>query len=172
MDFFAHIAWAYIIFSLASKRFNKKISIGLAMLFGCMPDLFSWGIFSFHALTNGFAGRPDLSQIPQWTWTLYGITHSLFIFSAILLIIWFIFRKIPFFVWAWPMHILIDIPTHSREFLPTPFLWPLSDWHFPGFSWGQVWFMILNWSLILVGIVYLNRGKIARLFGKKTRKRK
>jgi len=38
---------------------------------------------------------------------------------------------------AWLLHILLDIPTHSRQRLgPRPF-WPLSSWAYDGFSWAD-----------------------------------
>jgi hypothetical protein len=61
-------------------------------------------------------------------------------------------------MWAmlgWLVHILIDIPTHSYQFYPTPFLWPLSSWKFNGISWGQKWFMIANYSTIVIAYAAL-----------------
>ncbi|PIN86313.1 hypothetical protein COV19_05910 [Candidatus Woesearchaeota archaeon CG10_big_fil_rev_8_21_14_0_10_44_13] len=159
MDFFAHIAWAYIIFNKLKKR-----EFCLALLFAALPDIIGWGGFMFYNLFNGRFGQPDLTKIPSWTWMLYDISHSLVVFGVILLVVWLIYKKIPLFMLAYPIEILMDIPTHSREFLPTPFLWPVSNWHFPGFSWGQGWFMILNWSLILGGIVYVSRERIRGLW--------
>jgi len=163
MDFFSHIAWIYILFHKLKKK-----HLYLALLFGALPDIIGWGGFLFYNLFNGSFGKPDLSNIPDWTWTLYGISHSLVVICIALIIIWLVFKKIPIFVWAYPFSVLLDIPTHSREFLPTPIFWPISDWHFPGFSWGVAWFMLLNVGLILVLIVYINRQRIKKLFlGKK-----
>ena len=167
MDFFSHIAWTYIIFHKLKKK-----HLYLALLFGALPDIIGWGSLLFYNIffASFRFGKPNLTSIPDWTWTLYGISHSLVVFGVILLLIWLIFRRIPLFVLAYPIEILMDIPTHSREFLPTPFLWPLSDWHFPGFSWGQQWFILLNWSLIIVLITYINRNKIKELFKRKNKK--
>lgn len=162
MDFFAHIAWTYIIFN----RLKKK-ELYLAMLFAALPDLIGWGGLLFYRVFNGgFVGKPDIAAIPQWTWTLYGISHSIIVFGIVLLIVWLITRKLYVFMLAYPIEILMDIPTHSREFLPTPFLWPISDWHFHGFSWGQAWFMWLNWSVIFICIIYINRKHIKNIFMK------
>ena len=122
-----------------------------------MPDLLSWTIYLFHNLfTKGFRfGPPNLAQIPHWVFVLYGITHSLFVFGATIGIVYLVLGSIPAFLWAWLIHILIDIPTHSREFLPTPFLWPVSDWYFPGISWGTPWIMALNWGGIIVALIYI-----------------
>ncbi|MEA3406510.1 MAG: hypothetical protein U9R48_00325 [Chloroflexota bacterium] len=38
---------------------------------------------------------------------------------------------------AWLLHILLDLPTHSRQRMaPRPF-WPLSRWAYDGFSWAD-----------------------------------
>jgi hypothetical protein len=155
MDYFAHGFWSFIIF-------NKKKPIWAAIVFGTLPDTLSWFLFMvYNLLFNGAGfGKPELFKLPAWMISLYGVTHSLIVFLIVAGIIYLIFKKIPWYVYAWPIHILMDIPTHSREFLPTPFLWPLSNWYFPGFSWGQSWFMILNYSLILIFIAYIISQKI------------
>ena len=56
---------------------------------------------------------------------------------------------------AWPMAILMDVISHTRDFLPTPFLWPLTDWKFDGVSWGSPKFMIINYVLITIGLIYV-----------------
>ena len=150
MDTFAHAAWSYIIF-------HQTSSWPLAVFFGVMPDLFSWTIYMIYTLVRGNKfGKPELNKIPQWAFTLYGITHSIFVFSAVALILFLIAGEVPSYLWAWIIHIAVDIPTHSRQFLPTPFLWPVSQWKFPGFSWGQTWFMILNWSAIIVAFFIIS----------------
>jgi membrane-bound metal-dependent hydrolase YbcI (DUF457 family) len=55
---------------------------------------------------------------------------------------------------AWPLHILVDIPTHSSQFFPTPFLWPVSDFYINGVSWGQPIIFIPNAILIVCLYVY------------------
>ena len=58
-------------------------------------------------------------------------------------------------MYAWPIVIVMDILTHTREFLPTPFLYPISNWPFPGISWGNRWFMLVNWGLIIMILSYI-----------------
>lgn len=55
---------------------------------------------------------------------------------------------------AWFLHILMDIPTHTYRFYPTPFLWPVSDVKLNGFSWATPWFMIVNYSIIILIYLY------------------
>ncbi len=94
-------------------------------------------------------GRPGLGL----AWQLYQISHSLFVFSAVFGIVWLIRRRPVLEMLGWPLHILIDIPSHTLRFFPTPFLWPVSSYHFDGISWGNRWFMLVNYSAIAA--VYL-----------------
>ena len=156
MDYFAHAFWSYIFYHKTKKPLY-------AVLFGILPDSASWLIYMFYRMifAEGF-GRPMLNSIPEWVFTLYGISHSLIVVSVVFGIVYLILKKIPIYMYAWPIHILIDIPTHTREFLPTPFLWPVSTWTFPGISWGTPWFMVLNWSLIigcLLGLWVVRKNK-------------
>jgi len=67
----------------------------------------------------------------------------------------------PWEMFGWCIHILMDIPTHTGLLYPTLFLWPLSDWYVDGNSWGTKWFMVINYSVLL--IVFL----LLRIAGKK-----
>lgn len=147
VDTFSHGIWSYIIFNTSLDSWQ----LWLAIFFGMMPDLFSWTIYMFYSIfQKGKLSRPNLKSIPEWAFTLYGVTHSVFVFITTLIIVYACIGYIPVYLWAWIIHILIDIPTHSRKFLPTPFLWPLFDWKFPGVSWGTKWIFWLNWGLIFV----------------------
>lgn len=164
MDYFAHGFWSYIFFHWTKKPW-------LAIIFGLLPDTASWFIYLLYSLiTSSGGGRPILSEIPDWVWTLYGISHSIIIAGLVLLLLYFCIGRIPWYVFAWPIAILMDIPTHTREFLPTPFLWPVSEWHFPGISWGTTTFMLVNYSLIFLCLTYIllikPRWKISDLWSK------
>ncbi|MBL7056300.1 hypothetical protein ISS07_05275 [Candidatus Woesearchaeota archaeon] len=147
MDTLAHALWSLIIFH------NYKL-VWLAVLFGVLPDLLSWTIYLIYKTAKGEKfGPPVLGKIPRWAFTLYGITHSVFVMGFVFIAVYVAYGFLPLFLLSWTIHILIDIPTHSRKFLPTPFLWPVSEWKFPGFNWGQKWFMITNYGLITLFIL-------------------
>ena len=149
MDFFAHGLWSYIIFNWIRRPIY-------AIFFGLLPDLMSWTIYLFYRLFNGEAiGKPALLNIPDWVYMLYNVSHSLFVVLLVFGIVYLIFKTVPIYMYAWPLHIILDIFSHSREFLPTPFLWPISDWRFPGISWGHPTFMIINYALIGICLGYL-----------------
>ena len=151
MDTLAHALWSYIIF-------HNYEFVWWAVLFGMLPDLLSWTVFMFFPKKNGFnwKKKPDLSLIPTWVFTLYGITHSIFVIGAVFFIVFLIYGFLPLFLLAWPIHVLIDIPIHRKDFLPTPFLWPISNYKFPGISWGTKKFMIINYLLIILFLIYIN----------------
>jgi hypothetical protein len=69
------------------------------------------------------------------------------------MLLWVIFKKPILEFMAWGLHILVDIPTHSSAFFPTPFLWPLSDFMVDGVGWSSPWIFFPN--LILLVVFYL-----------------
>ena len=149
MDTFAHAFWSFIIF-------YQSEYVWLAVLFGVLPDLLSWTMFMFYPKKKEFNWKnPNFDLVPRWVFTLYGITHSLFVMGAVFLTVFLIFKTIPIYLFAWTIHVLIDIPTHTKDFLPTPFLWPVSKYAFPGISWGTKKFMIANYSLIILSFIYI-----------------
>ena len=98
----------------------------------------------------------------ELTSTLYSISHSAIVFMFVFGLTFFIFRRPILELGGWFIHVLIDIPTHTYQFYPTPFLWPVSEWKFDGFSWGTPWFMVLNYSaIVLVYWLLKNRRKSA-----------
>jgi|SRR3989344_1955576 len=145
MDTLAHGLWTY-------AAFHKKKYAWLGAFFGVLPDLLSFGmLFVFNIFTGNFhRGKPALESLPDWLFSAYNMTHSLIVFAAVFLLIFFITKKWFWPMLGWPIHILIDIPTHSTRFFPTPFLWPLADYRFDGISWGTPWFMLLNYSSIII----------------------
>lgn len=155
MDIISHGLWG----SLAFGREYRK-SFWLAFFFGIAPDILSFGIYmaaSFLGLAthpDWSSGRhPDPSQIPLYVHSLYNLTHSFVVFLTVFGLVW-LFRKKPLYVLsAWGLHILMDIPTHSYIFFPTPFLWPLSDFRISGISWSDPIIFIPN--AVLLAALYL-----------------
>lgn len=43
---------------------------------------------------------------------------------------------------------LVDMPTHSYAFFPTPVLWPLSDWKYNGWQWMMPEILIPNFVVL------------------------
>ena len=151
MDILSHGLWGAIAFGRRSRP-----SFWLAFVIGLAPDLLSFGILWAAALA-GLEDAPDFSHgtplessIPQYVHHLYDVTHSFIIFLVVFLLVWYI-RKQP--LWelsAWGLHVLVDVPTHSHAFFPTPVLWPLFDWKFNGWQWMTPTIFIPNFALLLL----------------------
>lgn len=183
MDIFSHGLWA----AAAARGGNlklrsRKFSPWWAAFWGVFPDLFAftpaflqlfWGMAT-GTIEPGSFPRPDDVEPPDaehypilgLSQALYHGSHSLIVFAAAFLLIWVAFRYFRargisqgfvFGMWGWGLHILMDIPTHSVQFYPTPMLWPLSDWRFNGISWGNPWFMGANIVLLILVFRYLRK---------------
>ncbi|MBI2023507.1 hypothetical protein HYT01_03025 [Candidatus Giovannonibacteria bacterium] len=169
MDIFAHALWTGAAYKTVPKEKWSAKKVWLSVFFGVAPDLFSFGIlFVSYFLQKGLKrpefltqGPPPMSLIPDYVSVAYNYTHSLIIFSLVFLIALMIYKK-PFWpLAAWGLHILIDIPTHTSAFFPTPFLWPFSSFKVSGISWGNPWFMLVNYSAIILAylLIFLRKNK-------------
>lgn len=167
----------------------KTISVGWSAFWGVAPDLFAFIIpFSVLIFESVFGDLPfglphpgsveslppDVVRAFSFTPALYRVSHSAVVFTGTFFAVWGM-RALsrhrrgtggkdtaaPLPMLGWLLHILIDIPTHTPRFYPTPFLWPLSDFNFRyGVSWGTPVFMVLNYgSLLLVYLFFLLRKK-------------
>lgn len=155
MDIISHGLWG----GLAFGQENKK-SFLLSFVIGIAPDMLSFGVFSamnilgFVSGPDWSAGPPDPSTIPNYVYQLYNGTHSLVIFALVFAAIWLIRKKPLYEMLAWPLHIVMDIPTHSTKFFPTPFLWPFGDYRVDGVPWSHPWIFFSNWILLLSLYLY------------------
>jgi hypothetical protein len=149
---------------------TKPLNIRLAAFWGIFPDLFAftipfiwiaWGLLSGN-FTTADLPQPHQVEPPadgklHMVMTLansfYGASHSAIVFISVFAIVWLLARRPVLELGGWFFHVLLDIPSHSYRFYPTPFLWPISGWKFHGISWSVPWFMILNYSALVV--VYL-----------------
>jgi membrane-bound metal-dependent hydrolase YbcI (DUF457 family) len=89
--------------------------------------------------------------------SLYNISHSIIVFTIIFIIAYLLFKKPVWILGGWLLHILIDVPTHSYQFYPTPIFWPISSWKFDGFGWANEWFLIADAVLLIIVYFYLLR---------------
>ena len=148
MDTFSHALWGKGLFGYRGKPW-------MALFFGAMPDLFSFGILIIIRIFSGIfqlgGGPPTMESIPWWVFINYDISHS---FVSAFLCIWIVnrYRKdIAFAMWAWPFHILLDFPFHSKAFFPTKLLYPFTDFSFDGIPWSrpEIWFPNLAGIIVL-----------------------
>ena len=175
MDIFSHGLWAGAAYKAVNKKVKKPLDVRLAAFWGIFPDLFAFTLGFIWLFGNLIFGNLHFSDLPRpggiepapqdtlpifrLTSLLYSISHSAVIFVIVFGIVFFIFKRPIWELGGWLIHILLDIPTHSYQFYPTPFLWPLSGWKFNGLSWGTSWFLILNYAAISLAYLLLRRKK-------------
>lgn len=153
MDIISHGLWGGVAVGRRSKR-----AFWMAFAIGMLPDLVAFSgpfVTNLLGLTQGphySNGKPDGALIPAYVYQLYNFSHSLVIFLAVLAVAWIIFKKPPWLLGAWGLHILVDIPSHDISFFPTPFLWPLSNFYVHGINWGMPIIFIPN--LVLLALAY------------------
>lgn len=154
MDILSHGLYAGIAVGRKSRR-----DYLIAFFFGIMPDLLAFGPLFVSGLL-GFSAWPQrmeppaLSGIPSYVFSTYHVTHSLVVYAVFFAILWWLGKRhFAYLTLGWPLHILVDIPTHVATFFPTPFLWPLSSFSVSGMQWGQPLIFIPN--VIFIILLYL-----------------
>jgi hypothetical protein len=148
MDTFSHALWGYGLFGY--KRYAW-----LALFFGAMPDLISFGLFMAVQVASGgwhwHPGPPPLASLPHWLFLSYDVGHSFVICFSVIGLVALWRRDIAFAMLGWPFHIVLDFPFHSLKYFPTPMLWPISDFHLDGVPWSN-WYI---WYPNIAGLIIL-----------------
>ncbi|MDO8514162.1 MAG: hypothetical protein Q7S50_01300 [bacterium] len=150
MDILSHGLYGGVTFGRKSRW-----DYWTAFLFGIGPDLLAFGPLFFVSffISGSWPGHvepPSAGMIPAYVSSVYSVTHSLIIYAVFFALLWWLGKRhFAHLTLAWPLHILVDIPTHSNVFFPTPFLWPLSHFSVNGMQWGQPVIFIPNVILLL-----------------------
>src|SRR4030067_2198791 len=158
MDLLAHGLWG-------GTAFGWKRKYGWAFLFGVLPDLLAFGPFFIYRLASGAFkfGQAEISSFPPIVFASFNGSHSLIPAALIFLVIRILISKeLSIAASAYPLHILLDIPTHDISFFPTPFLYPLFDVRVDGLSWGHPTFIIMNYTALVTVYYFLFSGRIRR----------
>ncbi|GIW67042.1 MAG: hypothetical protein KatS3mg095_0940 [Candidatus Parcubacteria bacterium] len=168
MDIFSHGLWTGAAYKVINKKTKKQFNIKQAIFWGVFPDIFAFSISFIFLFINLVSGKinfdnishlieiePSAYVIFELTSFLYSISHSIMIFFLVFMVLFLIFKRPIWELGGWFLHIILDIPTHSYRFYPTPFLWPISDWKFNGLSWATPWFLLLNYLTIIIVYFFL-----------------
>jgi hypothetical protein len=183
MEILAHTLWTTAAARKANAVVKKKgklykLSVAWTAFWGIFPDLFAFSLPFFYSFWKVVSGQQDFGSFStrhqvadgfNLAHTLYQYSHSLVIWALVFLIVWALLRRPPWVLFGWALHILIDIPTHSLAFFPTPFLFPISKFVFPyGVAWSTTWFMIANYCTLalLWGSILYNKYRRKKNFGK------
>jgi hypothetical protein len=94
-------------------------------------------------LANAFKEN-EWPEAPRWMQLSHHIFHSLPALLGLTLATCLIKGKWPLWGIAWGLHILVDIPTHSRRNWAPQFLWPLSNVTVDGVSWPTIVISIIH----------------------------
>jgi hypothetical protein len=147
MDTLAHSLWTLIAFFNHPRKY-------LAILIGVLPDVVSFiPHFVVEHLVNRNAGHILFDSI-------YKLTHSLVIFAIVIGLIYLMTKKFYWISLAWPLHIVIDMFTHTFEYYPTPYLYPLSSPFIFAVDYRGMAFNVINYLLIFLVfgvLIYLMR---------------
>ena len=146
MDTLSHALWGKGLFGY--RGYGK-----LALFFGAMPDLSSFGLFFIIQIIDGVytPGAPKLETLPDWLFFNYDISHSFITSFACIIFVNFFNKQIAFTMLAWPFHILLDFPFHSKAYFPTKLFYPVSNLSFDGIPWSnpEIWFPNIAGIIIL-----------------------
>ena len=160
MDILAHALWTNLLYQPTSG-IDRLLPIAL----GVAPDLIPFTPMMIRVAIKrqsrlwNRVNKDTFETIgrttPWWVYRLYDLTHSIPVWCVGFVTWWWLAGVVPWAAFAWLIHILVDIPTHSRAFFPTPFLWPLCNYNFDGISWGERWFMGVNYGGCLMAYLYV-----------------
>ena len=133
----------------------------LALFFGAMPDLSSFGVLIVINIFSGsipqFSGPPPLESLPDWLFLCYDISHS-YVTAFIVISVVYRFRKdVAFAMLGWPFHILLDFPFHPKEYFPTKLFYPITDFYFDGISWSNPYIWLPNVTGIIILFIWRYR---------------
>lgn len=157
MDTFSHALWGYGLFGY--KRYAW-----LAVFFGAMPDLITFGAFMLMQMIQGtwHIGPPPVAIIPDWLFTTYSLGHSFVICLPVIALVALWRKPVAFAMLAWPLHIVLDFPFHTFAYFPTPILWPIHDFKIDGISWAHWYVWLPNVAGLILLFYYRRRQKNRR----------
>ena len=173
MEILSHALWTNLIFKElpAEQKYTT-------VLFSILPDMISFSTVVSQHYIKRFKEHKDVQfttkklynkvknhkgvpqeEIPPYVFLLYDITHSIFIWGGIFVILKFFgLNWWATVMYGWLLHIVFDIFTHTADFLThkkksvfsTYVFWPFSRFHFPGIKWSNVWFLIINYAILAI----------------------
>jgi hypothetical protein len=148
LDIFSHALWGFWII-----RWRKEALWGA--FFGVLPDILTFlplTVYLRLAYPELHYMKPPLELTPAFFLTIYNTMHSLVTWSAVFFLVWWLAGKKIFYpLFAWLLHICMDIPTHSGNYYPTKFLYPLTNFYINGISCGR-WEILLPDATALVAV--------------------
>jgi hypothetical protein len=153
-------------YKLIPETKNRKRMTYWGVFFGIFPDILAFTPLWIYIFYNAFIrhqGFRFLSPednapafpLDRLTHGLYNISHSLVIWGVVFAVTWVLIKRVPWVLLGWALHICIDIFSHNSRFYPTPFLFPISNFHINGYPWSETKFMIINYGALLILYLFI-----------------
>jgi hypothetical protein len=145
MDIFSHTLWGFWII-----RWRREAKWGA--FFGMLPDILTFLpliVYLSFSYPELHYRKPPLDVTPEFILMIYNIMHSFVTWGVVFVAVWWLRgRQIFYPLYSWFLHICMDIPTHSGDYYPTKFLYPLTNFYVNGISWGR-------WEILLPDVIAL-----------------
>ncbi|MCB8985833.1 MAG: hypothetical protein H6659_18540 [Ardenticatenaceae bacterium] len=140
---------------ITGKVFGRDRAVLLA---GVLPDAPFYLTYPGWVIVQGkleaALKTQEWPEPPAWMEWGHHVFHSL---PLVTLAAWLVYRRngrLPRRVFgAWALHIVIDIPTHSRRHWAPRFLWPFSRLTVDGISWVELALRAVHYVRLKVGSV-------------------
>lgn len=176
MDILAHALWAGAGVMLAQRRWPvSPRTAALTLALAVAPDLphlvpiLGWSVFGdgTAAAVAGYANaipgqEPALPSMVQFlSHHLHCLTHSAIIAGVLTLLMWAWLRSLWIPLLGWWSHIVIDVFTHSADYYPSPFLYPITRQGFDGVAWNTPWAIAINYAALAAAYLWLWRTRRA-----------
>jgi hypothetical protein len=149
MDDVSHAAWGFL-------AWHGTPYPALAAFMSVFPDILGVlppYIAAFFHNKGSWSATWNKQNMPSWhhpyKTVMYPWTHSILVSFGVAGAGTLLFGWSASWLFAWPLHVLIDIFTHPRRKAPA-FLWPLHSVRVHSFSWWNRTFMIANYAAIIV----------------------
>lgn len=172
MDVLAHGLWAGIGCAFAARRVPlSRATVAWTVALAVLPDVvhalpvLAWVAFGSgraDALWAYLMAQPgQLPALPPAVLALaqhlHCIGHSAVVAAAVTLAVRLLRGSIWIPLYGWWSHILIDVPTHSAQYFPSPVLYPFTMRGFDGIAWTEPWFLALNYLALGAAAIWLLR---------------
>jgi len=125
---------SHLVLTAACQRRERRSWLG-----ALGPDLPWYALYPLWLVASGrlaaLRQKKEWPMPPEWVRIPHYAAHSLLVLG-IVCIVW-PSNRVRAVARSWLLHILIDIPTHSRARMAPRPLWPLWHGSFDGFSWAD-----------------------------------
>ena len=177
MDMLAHALWAGAGAELLRRKtpISKRSIYGIVLL-AALPDVLQLvPILGWMAIGDGSIGlvyeyvfstpgtEPHLPPIVRGlAYHLHCMGHSAIVAGAVTLLAWLRRPQLLIPLLGWWSHIILDVFTHSKDYYPSPILYPITYAGLNGIAWNEPIFLLLNYLALalLYAVLLFTRRKI------------